>query len=64
MYGSVHGRKKGNFGRSTDLLIKAGAKLPQHLSGSPEVVEVLRRYGRDVGTSAKDLMLWGCHPGN
>ncbi|MFI5386664.1 MAG: ankyrin repeat domain-containing protein [Fimbriimonadales bacterium] len=47
MYGSVHGwnRSGGNFARSTELLIKAGAKLPDRASGSPEVVAVLRRFG-------------------
>ncbi len=47
MYGSVYGwnSKSGNFAHAIELLIAAGAKLPDNIGGSPEVVEVLRKYG-------------------
>lgn len=46
MYGSVNGwRKDGDYPRSVELLIQAGAKLPERVSGSPGVREVLARYG-------------------
>lgn len=46
MYGSLHGwSKSGDYSRSTELLMQAGAKLPDHLRGSASVIEVLRRYG-------------------
>ncbi|MBX3119428.1 MAG: ankyrin repeat domain-containing protein [Fimbriimonadaceae bacterium] len=44
-YGSVNGwRKDGNYPRTVELLIKAGAKLPESPAGSPEVREVLAKY--------------------
>lgn len=46
MYGSLHGwNKSGDYALSTERLIEAGAKLPDHLGGSPAVIEVMRRHG-------------------
>jgi ankyrin repeat protein len=46
LYGSQNGwYKDNNFARSTELLIQAGSQLPEKAYGSPEVVEVLKRYG-------------------
>lgn len=45
MYGSANGwRKDGNYPRTIELLIGAGAKIPDSSSGSPEVREVLAKY--------------------
>ncbi|HTQ08562.1 MAG TPA: ankyrin repeat domain-containing protein [Fimbriimonadaceae bacterium] len=37
--------ENGNYARALELLIAAGAKLPEKLGGSEEVVEVLKRHG-------------------
>jgi len=46
IYGSMNRwHQDGNYARSMELLIAAGAKLPVTARGSEEVVEVLRRHG-------------------
>ncbi len=45
VYGATYGWMKGNFPRCIDLLVAAGAKLPEHAYGPTEVVETLRRHG-------------------
>jgi ankyrin repeat protein len=54
IYGSIHSwRKDGNFPRSVELLIEAGAALPSAVGGSPAVQEVLRRHvAQDPGPSS------------
>jgi ankyrin repeat protein len=50
IYGSLHSwRKDGDFAKSVELLILAGAPRPQKALGSAEVNEVLARYGIEVG---------------
>ncbi len=45
MYGSANGwRKDGNYPRTIELLIHAGATIPDSASGSAEVREVLAKY--------------------
>lgn len=45
LYGSLYsGSKSGNYPRAAEVLIAAGAKLPDKAFGSPEVIQVLRRY--------------------
>jgi hypothetical protein len=47
LYGSLYGwnRERGDYAESTEVLIKAGAKLPDKVGGSPEAIAVLKRYG-------------------
>ncbi|HWA81869.1 MAG TPA: ankyrin repeat domain-containing protein [Fimbriimonadaceae bacterium] len=44
-YGSLYGwsRAAGDYARTAELLIEAGAKAPEHASGSQELMAVLRR---------------------
>jgi ankyrin repeat protein len=46
IYGSEHGwySKTGNYGATAEALIRAGAKRPRVIEGSPVVQDVLRRY--------------------
>jgi hypothetical protein len=46
VYGSEHGwySKTGNYGATAEALIRAGARRPSLIEGSPEVQRVLRRY--------------------
>jgi len=53
IYGSEHGWdcEAGDYARTVELLLKAGAKLPERIGGTDAVKEVLRRYGaRDGGS--------------
>ncbi|HVT11786.1 MAG TPA: ankyrin repeat domain-containing protein [Fimbriimonadaceae bacterium] len=44
-YGSLYGwRKDGDYARTAELLIEAGAKPPENASASPAMTAVLRRY--------------------
>lgn len=46
LYGSLNGwRKDGDYGRTVELLLNAGANPPEKLAGSPDVIEVLRKRG-------------------
>jgi len=47
IYGSEHGwaPEKGDYARAVEVLLKAGAALPEKISGAPEVQEVLRKHG-------------------
>ena len=48
IHGSEHGWycRTGNYAATVELLLKAGAKLPEKTNGGTEAVnEVLRRYG-------------------
>lgn len=47
IYGSENGwhRTTGNYPATVEALIKAGAKIPKNVGGTPEVREVLRRHG-------------------
>ncbi len=47
IYGSEHGwhRETGDYAGTVDLLLQAGAKLPDKTGGTEAVKEVLRRYG-------------------
>jgi hypothetical protein len=47
IYGSVHGWhcQTGDYGRTAEALLAAGAKLPANLDGSAAVEAVLRRHG-------------------
>lgn len=46
IHGSENGwhRDTGEYGPTTDALLKAGAKPPEKIGGTPEVQEVLRRH--------------------
>lgn len=45
-YGSLHGwNRMANHARCVELLLQAGAPRPKRLSGSPAVLEVLKRWG-------------------
>lgn len=47
-YGSLHGwNRMANHARCVELLLEAGAPRPKRLSGSPAVLEVLRRWGME-----------------
>jgi hypothetical protein len=47
MYGSENGwyAQAGDYAGTIELLIKAGARLPEKLGGTEAVREVLRRHG-------------------
>jgi ankyrin repeat protein len=47
IYGSEHGWdcEAGDYAGTVELLLKAGAKLPEKIGGTDAVKEVLRRYG-------------------
>jgi ankyrin repeat protein len=47
IYGSEHGWycRTGNYAATVGALLKAGAKLPEKVTGTDAVKEVLRRYG-------------------
>jgi len=46
MYGSIHGwSRTGDYARSVELMLEAGAPLPDALGGSEAVREVLIRHG-------------------
>lgn len=47
VYGSEHGwhRATGNYAAVVERLLKAGAKPPESLGGTPQVQAVLRRFG-------------------
>jgi ankyrin repeat protein len=47
IYGSENGwnQEKGDYAAAIEVLIEAGAKLPEKLEGSPAAKEALRRYG-------------------
>jgi len=50
VYGSLHSwRKDGDFPRSVELLLAAGAPRPEKLRGSPEVNAVLSKHGIEIG---------------
>jgi hypothetical protein len=48
IYGSEHGwhARTGDYGATVDALIRAGAKRPDEIEGSPAVQDVLRRHAR------------------
>jgi hypothetical protein len=47
IHGSEHGwyKERGDYPATADALLKAGAKLPLRLGGTPAVRELLQRYG-------------------
>jgi ankyrin repeat protein len=47
VYGSENGwyAQTGDYAGTVDVLIKAGARLPEQMGGTDAVREVLRRYG-------------------
>jgi hypothetical protein len=49
IYGSEHGWycQTGDYAGTVELLLKAGARLPQKLGGTDAVKEVLCRYGAE-----------------
>jgi len=51
IYGSEHGWdcEAGDYAGTVELLLKAGAKLPEKIGGTDAVKEVLRRYGARDG---------------
>ncbi|HEX4643990.1 MAG TPA: ankyrin repeat domain-containing protein, partial [Verrucomicrobiae bacterium] len=46
IHGSENGwhRATGNYAATVEALLKAGARLPENIKGTPEVREVLRRH--------------------
>jgi ankyrin repeat protein len=51
IHGSMNGWhcRTGNYGATVEVLLKAGAKLPEKLAGTEEVKDAIRRFGSKAG---------------
>lgn len=57
IHGSEHGWycRTGNFGRTVEALLQAGAQLPAEITGSESVKKVLQQYSSEAAPQTKKL---------